>query len=172
MPVQWNPEGAYAKELEKWNLPKNQGGHNANGFEPYPRMLYRALKKPNGQVICMEPEPSPFGWQNEQDYARACLHAEGLTKSCQHIVHSEQEEREAIASGWSLSAKEALARFEAHEQEIARVAAEVNFAARRMSDTAQREHATATNATHEHVTDVQPKKKRGRPARGVVAVTE
>jgi hypothetical protein len=60
---------------------------------------------------------------------------------------------------------DALAQFEKEEQAIGDAAAEVAYAAQRMSAKAKADLAAADAATHEHVTDVVPKKRRRRYVR-------
>ena len=54
---QWAPNSHYAKEMRKWNTPKRDGGMNANGFEPFPAMMYKAHRLPGGPYAIQAMEP-------------------------------------------------------------------------------------------------------------------
>lgn len=175
-----NPSSEYAKELRKWEqhhtrFALNEEGDSVPGhpyvYRPYPRMLYKAYKRPNGQYACVEGTPSPFLYPDAQSYERACFEVDQFNKSCQRIVQSEGEEAREKGQGWRNSPAEALELAEAREQEMAQAAAEANFAVQRMTGQAKQEWADAAEQTHEHVVDVVPKRKRGRPAKAKVAVT-
>lgn len=128
-------ESEYDKELRKWDLPKREGGMNANGMEPYPVMLYKAVERENGKVVCGDPLDEQF------------------TARCQTIVFSPSEEQRAREQGWRESPKAALAHHEAIQQEIAQAAAEAAHAAQRMSEKARTERKGREDATHRHVTE-------------------
>lgn len=155
-----SPTSEEGKELQKWE----QFNSHWNGevipagnpyvFRPYPAMLYRAIKKDNGKVVCMEPAPNPYHYTNINDFQRAELMAEAFTKSCQKIVHSESDEALARGQGWCKTPQAALDAFETAEQAIGTAAAEANAAVLRMTERAKAEHEAAENSTHEHVTDV------------------
>src|SRR5262249_59320225 len=98
--------------------------------------------------------------------------AEAFAKRGQLIVHDDAQERAAFLEGWRLTSAEAIAAFEAQQQAIATAAAEVAYAAQRMSAPAQAELAAADAAAFEHVTDIQPTRRRHRrkPRRAQAAV--
>lgn len=159
MAVVISPDSELGKELAKWEKPYI--------YQHYPLMLYKALVKENGQATVSEPMPLrylfPPGQQGDQMWDSAIRMAEELTKRCQRIVYSEDEERRAKNDGWSNTADQALARHEAVQQEIGNIAAARHFSDQRMSDLAQREAAAADASTEAHVADVPaPKKKPGR----------
>jgi len=165
------PETEYAKELAKWEQP----GYR---FRPYPKMLYKAFVRANGQIACMEgPPPSDAGLP-AAEYDRRCVAAATFTTRCQRIVPDETAERVALNDGWSLTPQDAIAACEAREQAIGQAAAEAAHAARRMSPKAQAEFADAEAATARHVVDVRPRrkshhKKKGRkPWRPVAPVAQ
>jgi hypothetical protein len=165
MPVVHTGESEYDKELAKWNKPYR--------FEMFPQMLYKAIKKPNGKVVCMEPPPARVGYATDADYLAAVAQADALQRDCHCIVRNEEERRGAFAQGWRDSPTAALAAFEQHEHAVGDAAAEVAYAVRRMSAKAQAEHAAAEAATHEHVTDVTPPaKKRSSHRKRVRVVSE
>ncbi|HYX82165.1 MAG TPA: hypothetical protein VE714_07220 [Gemmatimonadales bacterium] len=154
------PESDLGKELAKWDTPRSQGGMRPDGYEPYPKMLYKAHTRDNGKVQCMEPVPVPSQFLTMEAYQHALAVHETFTRSCQLIVRSEAEHARATREGWRDSPTEAVAHVEALAREIADAAAEANFHAARMSDKAQREFKEANEATHEHVTDVTPRSKK------------
>ena len=162
------PDSEEGKELLKWQMfPSNWNGEHIPAgrpyvFRPYPRMLYKAVTKANGQVICLEPAPNPALYPTQADYERAVWLNDQLNKSCTRIVESEREHDAARSDGWRDSATDALAAHEALQQEIAQAAAETNFAVQRMSPKAQAEHRAAVEETDEQVTDLKPAKTRGR----------
>jgi hypothetical protein len=172
-----NPNSAYAKEMRKWEMwpsiyGKNPGRPYAQYATEYPRMLYIARKHPRtGKYSCGDVYPNAMDFLTPNDFERAALFVESFNRSCQKKVEDESACNKAISDGWSLTQEMALQRAEAMEIEIAKVAAEVEFGARRMSEPAQRELAAAHAATEHHVTDVQPQRKRGRPAKGTRVFT-
>lgn len=164
MAVVHNPEGTYAREMNAWNTAKRFGGHGANGFEEYPRMLYRAQIRANGKASCMADAPSSYGWRDAAEYDRACLEAEAFTRSCQLIVQSADEQDRAAANGWCVSPQAAMAAHEAALVALGRAAAEEAYRVARMGEQARAEFDAADRATHEHIADVAPPKRRpGRP---------
>jgi hypothetical protein len=132
MPLVRTGETAWEKEEQRWNDPKRLGGMNADGYEPYPRMLYKATLL-NGRAVVSDPD-------NEAFAAR-----------CQKIVFSEEEERLAQGQGWCAGPREALEAFEAEQRKVADAAAEANWQAKRMSPKAQAERAAREAATDQHL---------------------
>lgn len=170
MPIVRTGTTAHDKELEKWNTPKNQRvrdaegnetdvmGMNRVGFEPYPCMLYKAHRRENGKVACMDLDA--IYAVDVQIQARA----EAFNRTCQLTVNSEGEFLRAKDQGWCDSPDEALAYHERLQQDIAKAAAEEANRVRTMSEKAQREHAALDAATDAPVTDVPaPKRGPGRP---------
>lgn len=175
-----SPTSELGKELRKWEqhptvYSLTEDGDHAPGnpytFRAYPTMLYRA-ELVNGKATVIEQEPEySLIYPNDEAYQRACLAVQAANKRRQKIVSDEAQERIAKGQGWANSPQEALEVCEAQQIAIAQAAAEANHAAQRMSDQAQRELREANEATEHHVVDVQPKKKRGRPAKGIDPVT-
>lgn len=171
MSIVISPDSRYAKELWKWDhrideIHPETGEHGMrpSTFMEYPRMLYKAHKRPNGKVMCLEGQPPTYGWPGGRDgelmYERACLEVETFNRSCVKIVPDESAFRIAKGQGWADSPKDAIELFEREEQAIGQAAAEAVYAAQRMSGKAQRELEAASAATHAHVTDVPAPKKR------------
>lgn len=164
MGIVLNPESAYAKELARWNTPRNQfvknpdgtssdvRGMGAIGIEPFPRMVYKAHKRENGKVMCGD---NPMMYRDE----RLQLEAEAFSRSCQLIVRSEGEYARALSDGWRDTPNAALEHYEALEHEIFTAAAEAAHAASRMSEKARAEFDAADKTTHEQVTDVKGSKR-------------
>lgn len=172
-----SPDSELGKELCKHEqhrtryVGEDQQPGNPYVYRPYPAMVYMAHKRPDGVVLCMDVPPDAYLFADDKVYARACLSVETFNKRCSKIVTSEDEHRRAKNEGWRDSPTDALERHEAMEQEIARASAEALHAAQRMTPKAKEELADAGQQTHEHVVDVVPQRKRGRPAKGTIAVT-
>lgn len=184
----WNPSSEECKELSKWEQHNSQytgfpgqEGYNPPGNpapatpRPYPKMLYRAQKHPrSGKVLCLDMAPHPMHYTDMAQYDRATLEVESFNAGCTKIVQNETEHANQRGHGWRDTAHEALAHFEAMEQEIAQAAAEANFRARGMSAKAQTEFAAAHGETSLHVTDVvgTPRSRRGRPRKSNAVAPE
>jgi len=162
-----NPHSAYAQELKKWNTPKRYGGMNVDGYEEYPRTLYKAIDFGTGKAeVHRMPPPRwayPSGTEGDKQWDLACLNAEQITKQCQATVHNDTEKANYLSRGWTLTQDEALEAYEKQQQTIGDAAAERVFRDQRMSEKARAEADAADKATHAHVPDVPaPKKRRGR----------
>lgn len=168
------PESALGQELAKWEQFDSRYGPPGHPYryEEYPRMLYRAQKRTDGKVLCMDMPPSQYACVDDNAYRRASEAAEAFTKSCQRIVHSDTERSRAEAEGWRITPELALDYHEALEQAIGNAAAEAAFAAKRMSAQARAEFTAAQDDTHEHVADLVPVKTGPRKSRAVNADEE
>jgi len=166
-----NPASELGKELLKWEqhmsymIPRGKSPGNPYEYRPYPRMLYKAAKRANGKVMCGDLADDYATEREQQD-------AQRFTRNCQLIVKSDDEERTAKNQGWCESPQAAIDAFERMEQERGNASAQVLYKAQTMGDVAQRELAEAGAQTHDHVTDVVPVRRRGRPRKGIVAVSE
>lgn len=168
MGVVHNPGGAYAKELARWNTPKRFGGEGPNGFEEFPKMLYKAQVRANGQAVCLAPAVSPYGWRDAAEYDRACLEAEQFTRTCQLIVQNGDEQDRARSQGWANSPTDAMKVYQASLDALSTAAAEERHRVARMGEVAQREFDAADAATHAHIADVPaPVRRPGRPKKAV-----
>lgn len=164
MPVIYNPDSDYVKEMRKWEqFPSAytwdpvQGKHvmgNPYVFREYPKMLYQARTNRQGKIVCMEPPPAPYDYERNEQYDRAVLANEAFNKSCYCIVANEEEERVKNSQGWYATIPEAVEALKKRDEKIADAAAETAFHAQHMSEKAQRELAQADAETHQHVTDV------------------
>jgi hypothetical protein len=135
-----SPESALGIELAKWE-------QTAADRDPikhrYPMMLYMA-REVNGRGRIDDP------------------HDEAFAQKCQLVVPNEFEEQRALANGWSSSPQGAIDAYEAKQKAWADEAANAAWHAQRMTEKSRREFQQAEDATHQHVVDVQPVKKRGR----------
>lgn len=168
-----NPNSELAKELRKWEqFPGIYGKTPGNPYvyREYPRLLYKAQKLVNGKYSVGEVPPDPMLFETAAKLERATLMVERFNKSCQLVVGNDQELSREHDKGWRKTQQEALDYAEALEIDMATAAAEAAFHAKRMSASAQAEFAKANAETHEHIVDVQPKRKRGRPAKGTIAI--
>lgn len=173
MPVLVTPESELGKELWKWDHTERETnpvdpsirGKRPATFQAFPKMVYRAVKKPNGKVVCMEPLPQPTTFLNQNEYLMAYAQAEALQRECHKIVHDEDGLRVVQGQGWCESPAAALAQFEKEEQALGNAAAEAAYQAQRMTEQARAEFNRAQDDTMAHVADVVPdKKKKARAA--------
>lgn len=149
------------KEYLKWERKPN---YNPNAPEnQFPRMLYRAMKRPDGVVSVNEVHDGPLGGVMGA--------AENFNRQCQKIVKNEQEMQAAFESGWHPTQGAALEAFEAMERDRGDMAAHRAYEDRNMGDLAQAERKAAEDATPEHVAEVRekPKAKRSYKRRDAAA---
>jgi hypothetical protein len=128
-------------------------------------MLYKAHLFRNGKILTAAPPVSPYGWTDPLQYQQALLEAEAFTKSCQKIVPNEAAHAVAKGQGWCESQVDAQAQHDREQDALGAAAAEAAYQAQRMTEKARAEFDAASDASDVHVTDVEPKKKRGRPAK-------
>ena len=140
MAIIHNPDSEYSREMTKWNTQKRHGGMGANGYEPFPKMVYQARARENGKVMCGDPLA-----------AVGDAVGEAFARSCQLIVGNEDERDRALAQGWSLGPMEAIEKYEHDMQSIAEVTAQRHFADQRLGALAQAEAKLADDATHAQV---------------------
>jgi hypothetical protein len=157
------PTTAMEKELDRWDRPKRDGGMNADGYEPFPKMVYKANQLENGKVAVFD-MAAIYGTD-----LNVVTRAEAFNKRCELIVHNQHELDRAMADGWRGSPKEALDYHEGLQQDIAKAAAEAAYTVQRMSDKAQREYQQADEATEHPVTDVAAPKRGPKGTRVQVA---
>jgi hypothetical protein len=158
MGIVYNPDSAYAREMDRWNAPKREGGFNANGFTPFPAMVYKAFARENGKVACGDPRTAAGEAQ-----------AETFARKCQLTVRDQDELDKAYRAGWSETPDEAIVRYETDQVTVAAATAERHFSDQRLGASAQAEAAAADEATHEQVPDVPVRRKRGRPTKKAVS---
>ena len=148
MAVIHNPEGEYAKELKRWDTPKRLGGYGPDGFEQFPKMLYKADRWTNGKAMVGHPGAAT-GLPEELAFSNRC----------QHTAHNGDEYIRARNAGWCDSPEEALEAFEEAQQSVAREAAEAKHKAVRMSEKANAEFDAAQVESEDHVPDPEAPKK-------------
>jgi uncharacterized protein YdiU (UPF0061 family) len=146
-------ESTYDKEMAKWDLPRSLGGMRPDGYEPFPKMVYKAAQQDNGKWTC-----SLQVWSDDERPA-----AEAWLRRCQKLVRSDAEYRDALNDGWRDSEPEAVEHAHKVQTAIADAAAERHFRDARMSEKAQREAAAADAASEAHVPEIPVASKRGRP---------
>lgn len=139
------------KEYMKWEKPYR--------YEPFPRMLYMARKRPDGVVSVSESNDRLFSIVGQMERPGA---AEAFNTSCQKVVQDERELAMALEQGWRPSPQEALERFEAKEQAIGEAAANRVWTERNMSEKAKAEAAAVDASTEEHIAVIPeaPRQKR------------
>ena len=146
MPVVHAPETEYAKEMRRWEAHHTQfgppgrpwGSPNGPGGE-FPKMLYKGIRQADG--------------------SRVLEH---------FIVKSDDEQRNMQSRGYEVTQELALEALDKEHTEHGKLAAELNFEARRMSEGARAEIAAAQEAAgarHLPVIPETPKKRPGRPAK-------
>jgi hypothetical protein len=154
MPIVHNPDSTYSREVARWNLTKREGGFNADGFEAFPTMLYKAFPNPQGKVMCGDPRA-----------AMGDAEAETFSRKCQLFIQDQEALDRATRAGWYPSPDAAIAGYESDERNVADAAAARHFSDQRMSAAAQAEADAADAATHAHVAAVPVRRKRGRPTK-------
>jgi len=164
MPVVISPDSELGKELAKWDTPKSQGGMRCDGFEPYPKMLYRADRYPGtGKVMVAHPLAGTGD-----------AVADAFSTRCWRSVQSAEEHEQAGRAGWYDTPGEALQAFEKAETAKADAAANAAFHVERMSKKAQQEFADAQDAAEFHDPEVKAPKlapTRKRNAKGQLLPT-
>jgi microcystin degradation protein MlrC len=158
MPVIRTGETEADKELARWDAPKRLGGERADGYEPFPKMLYKAVQRKDGVVVCTDVDPSTGAMYG------------GTTQ----IVQDEAQLARALKAGWREGPLAALEQFERERQGVAQAAAEEAYRVLHMGAKARAEfQAVEASEQIEHVVDVpapklpatRVRKKRGRPAK-------
>jgi len=150
MPVIRTGDTEADRELAKWDTPRSLGGYRPDGYEPYPKMLYRAIRREDGVVVCTDIDPKTGAMYG------------GTT--C--VVEDRLEHERATRQGWRDDPQAALAHFEAERQDVAQAAAEEAFRVQRMSTKAKDEfQALETSDQIEHVTEVPAPRRKARPVK-------
>lgn len=172
-----NPSGAHADELRKWEQHNTMYAMTPDGdfkpgnryeFRPYPKMLFMARQNPRtGKVSVGEVAPAPWMFNNVQDLERETLYVETFNKTCQKVVNSEEEHLKAKGQGWCDLQTEALERAEREYEAYAEEAAKVHYQVSKMGEKAREEFKAADQSVSEHILDVEPERKYGKPAKGV-----
>jgi|TARA_R110000787_G_scaffold66267_2_gene148914 hypothetical protein len=157
MAIIHNPDSEFSRELQKWNTQKRHGGFGPNGHEEFPKMMYQARPRENGKVMCGDPSA-----------AMGDAIGEAFSRSCQLIVHDQDEADKSLKQGWYDTPDLALVGYEDTQKSMADIAAMRHFSDQRMGETAKAEAKAVDDATHLHVPSIPAPRKRGRPKRVVV----
>lgn len=148
MPMVISPDSELGKELARWDAPKSQGGMRCDGYEPYPKMLYKADRYPgSGKVMVAHPLAGTGD-----------AVADAFSARCWLTVKSPEEHEAANRAGWCDTSSEALAAFERAATAEADAAANAAYHVRRMSEQAQQEFADAQDAAEFHDPEVKAPK--------------
>lgn len=138
-----NRESALGKELEKWERKPDYRPEN----HPYPRMLYKAAKRPDGKRSVCEVNDSLFPVQGEKGLITVAGAAEQWTRRNQKTVNDENEYRLAYGLGWRGTPQEALELLDAEDANVFKVTAERHAADARMTEKARAEAEKADLST-------------------------
>lgn len=166
--VLYNPHSAYGKEMRKfeqfpsWYTPPGTKPGNPYVYRPYPKAMYKAAKKPNGKIVCMETQPNMADFMTEKEYVMAVREMEVFNQRCFKTVANEDEERMAKNDGWRNDPNEAIALIHQLDKERGNAAAEREYREQGMSEKAKAEVNAYEQSTHEHVADVPSAKERNR----------
>ncbi len=155
MAIVHNPDSEYSREIAKWDTEQRYGGMRPNSFQSFPKMLYQARARENGQVMCGDPLA-----------AMGDAVGEAFSRSCQLIVKDQDEWDKATRQGWHETPDSAIAGYQAQATAKADMAAMRHFSDIKMSAAAQAEAKAADDATHEHLGEIPEtpiRRKRGRP---------
>lgn len=137
-------------ELMKWERKPDYRPEN----NPYPAMLYKAVKGSDGIAVCLEDEPDPYMYKDMSLHQRAIDRIRAINESRTMTVHTPEAHRKARENGWRDSAKEAIDQIHAYEHDMQQAAAERAYADRNMSESAKREIAKAERETDEQLASV------------------
>lgn len=156
MGVIHSPESEYVKEREAWEM-RNRfpGGYDPRNH-PFPKMLYMAKQRPDGKISVGESAALDhiFGRPGG---------AEQFSATCQRLVKSEGEYRQAQEEGWRDTHAEAMAYHEKLHKFVSDAAAHRLHEDRNMSEAAKAEAAAADAESFDHVPEIPEKRGVGRP---------
>lgn len=155
--IEWSDQSNFAKEMRKWDTPKSQGGYKCDGFEPYPKMLYRAQLHTLSNTMRVMTDRDILS----PDNTVVILSKESFDASCQMIVHDEHEHEKAKANGWRDTPQAARDYQDGAETEKAVAAAVRAHEDRNMSDRAKAEiKVVEEHSGTEHVAEMPEKPRR------------
>lgn len=160
--------GGYEREMARWeqlerdviavdDLGNALAPGNKYQKREFPKMIYRAHKKTNGTIACLD---NPLAYRTEIEQ----IDAEAFSRRCQLIVQDEAAFKRAIADGWAESPKEALEKYEQQQIAIGDETAARHYRDQSMSQRSQDEALAIDRSVSQHLPDVPTvRKKRGRP---------
>lgn len=153
---QWSEDSFKRKEERKWNTPKSQGGMRCDGYEEFPRMLYKARENPlSGKFDVLLTRDIVSA-----DRTTVLLSAEQFNAACQQTVNDQIEYNRAHADGWRDSPREAMEYHEGVETQNMVNAAVRAHDDRNMSDKAKAEAAKVEASTPGQVPEIPTADKR------------
>ena len=141
------------KELASWETKNRIPGWSPEKYQ-YPKMLYRARKRHDGKVVCIEPNHVDSPLLTPEQNQRMADHVEQGNRSAMIEARNEEHERELMAQGWCQSVKAALEAHEKWERMIGDEAARLAHADRNLSEAAKAEKEAFEASTPEHVAAV------------------
>lgn len=154
------PNTEIYKELLKWEKDGRDGRPMYRPEDnPYPKMLYKAERRADGIVSCVDPLDDAWSARHQLIVGKSFAEDRNLDRAV-------AEETQAIKQGWSLTIPEAVERYNTVvERAVSTLAAQRAYEDRNMSEPAKREVAEAEAASPMHVAEVpeKPKARRGRP---------
>lgn len=152
-------ESALGKELAKWERSPDWRPEN----HPYPKMLYKAAKRPDGKRSVHEVNDSLFPQQGEKGPFVVVGSAEQWSRRNQKTVNDETEYRQAYGLGWRSTPQEALELLDAEDANVFKVTAERHASDARMTEAARREAEAADQSTLKQLPTIpeKPTDKRG-----------
>ena len=140
---------AYSESSEMGKeLAKHQ---RCGGTDKYPMMLYKAQKRHNGSVACMEDTHTWSPLLTDAENERMHIDVDAFNRSCQMTVRDEDEHKRFAALGWADSPKAAKEVHERFERAFGDEAARLAHADRNLSEKAKAEKEAFEATTHEHV---------------------
>jgi hypothetical protein len=156
MPLEWSNDSFFKKESRKWDTPKRDGGYRCDGYEPYPKMLYKAQRNPmtNQYVVAIAEDYLSL------DKTTVLLGVEAFNATCQKTVNDQREEERAYADGWRDHPQKAMDYHTGVEKEKAVEHAVRNYTDRNMGEKAKAEIAAVESKSTQHVPEIPEKPKR------------
>lgn len=141
------------KELESWETKNRIPGWRPENYQ-YPKMLYKARKRDDGKVVCLEPNHVDSPLLSAEQNQRMAAFVEQSNRSAMIEARDENHERQLAELGWCGSVKLALEAFEKWERMIGDEAARLAHADRNLSERAQAEREAFEASTPDHVAEV------------------
>ena len=133
---EWPKNSAMWLEEKRWNTPKRNGGMNANGYEEFPKQVFKARRHEDG---------GPYFVIDPKD--------EKWSQGSYHDCKDENEYENYLKNGWSKSSQEALEFANLEDDRIARAAAERHAADKKLSRLARAEVLEKDRQAENHVGD-------------------
>jgi len=142
MPVVIVPGTPHATEVCKWEysdfrLGDEQGQRGPRTYQEYPMRLYKGGRNAQNQVDLVD----------------------------SRVADDESQRRRLEADGYQFGPEKAIAVYEAHERELAKLEANLNHQVRSMGEKAQAEANAVIDDAPDHIGEIPetPIKRRGRP---------